>query len=176
MLASFKGLGVTLRAFFKPVVTAQYPKQHLPIAPRFMGFPVLTWDDGVKEPYCTGCMVCIRACPTQCMSAQMKDNPLFKEGKSKRRKIVDDFEINLGRCILCGICVEVCNFDAIEMSHQHELSVVVRNGNRADLQQLLAMGRDYQKEMGWKPKGGEEAAKPEAVTRGETPAKEEAAV
>ena len=61
------------------------------------------------------------------------------------------FEINLGRCILCGICVEVCNFDAIEMSHQHELSVVNRNGNRANLPQLLEMGKSYQKETNWAP-------------------------
>ncbi|MBI2171615.1 MAG: 4Fe-4S dicluster domain-containing protein [Chloroflexi bacterium] len=163
MLASLKGLWVTLTNTFKKPVTAQYPKQHLPVARRYMGFPVLMWDEGVGEPYCTGCMVCIRNCPTLCMSAQMMDNPLFKEGKSKRRKIVESFEINFGRCILCNICVEVCNFDAIEMSHQHELSVVVRNGNRATLPRLLEMGKEFQKEVGWKPKGAEEGAKEEAT-------------
>lgn len=163
MLASLKGLWVTLTNTLRKPVTAQYPKQHLPVAPRFMGFPVLMWDEGVGEPYCTGCMVCIRICPTQCMSAQMMDNPLFKEGKSKRRKIVESFEINFGRCILCNICVEVCNFDAIEMSHQHELSVVARNGNRANLPRLLEMGKAYQREVGWKPKGAEEGAKQEAT-------------
>ena len=151
MLGNLKGLLTTFAEFFRPVVTAQYPKQHLPVAPRFMGFPVLTWDNKVGEPYCTGCMVCIRYCPTECMGATMEDNPLHEEGKSKRRKIVGDFEINLGRCILCGICVEVCNFDAIEMSHEHELSVVTRSGNRADKEQLLQMGRDYQQETDWKP-------------------------
>ena len=98
-----------------------------------MGFPALTWDESVGEPYCTACMVCIRNCPTLCMTATMKDNPLHKEEKSSRRKIVDEFEINLNRCILCGICVEVCNFDAIVMSHEHELSVYERNGDRVDL-------------------------------------------
>ena len=152
MLGSMKGLLTTVAEFFKPVVTAQYPKEHLPVAPRFMGFPVLTWDEKVGEPYCTGCMVCIRYCPTECMSATMKDNPLQAEGKSKRRKIVDEFEINFGRCILCGICVDVCNFDAIEMSHEHELSVFVRDDNRADLDRLLEMGKEYQEESGWQPK------------------------
>jgi formate hydrogenlyase subunit 6/NADH:ubiquinone oxidoreductase subunit I len=111
----------------------------------------LTWDEKVDEPYCTGCMVCVRYCPTQCMSATMIDNPLFKEGKSKRRKIMEEFEINFGRCIVCGICVDVCNFDAILMSHEHELSVVARNGNRANGEQLLKMGREYQEKSGWKP-------------------------
>jgi len=157
MLGNLKGLATTFVSFFRPVVTAQYPKEHLPVNPRFMGFPVLTWDKKVVEPYCTGCMVCIRICPTDCMSATMVDNPLYAEGKSTRRKIVGDFEINLGRCILCGICVEVCNFDAIEMSDEHELSVVARNGNRADLDQLLEMGRYYQQKTGWVPKKEAEA-------------------
>ena len=151
MLGNLKGLFTTLGEFFRPVVTAQYPTQHLPVSPRFMGFPVLMWDENVGEPYCTGCMVCIRYCPTECMSATMEDNPLYEQGESKRRKIVGGFEINLGRCILCGICVDVCNFDAIEMSHEHELSVVARNGNRADKEQLLEMGWHYQQETEWKP-------------------------
>ena len=151
MLSSIKGLMTTISEFFRPIVTTQYPEKHLPIADRYMGFPVLMYDDVVDEPYCTGCMVCVRNCPTNCMSAIMKDNPKNESGESKRRKIIDAFEINLGRCILCGICVEVCNFDAIEMSHQHELSVVNRNGNRANLQQLLEMGKSYQKETNWAP-------------------------
>ena len=152
MLGNLKGLMVTMSTFFRRRVTYQYPTEHKPIEDRFMGFPVLTWDENVGEPYCTGCMVCVRYCPTQCMSATMKDNPLRAEGKSTRRKIVDSFEINLSRCIVCGICVDVCNFDAIEMSHEHELSKYARNGNRTDLPTLLEMGKGYQQEMNWRPK------------------------
>ena len=96
-------------------------------------------------------MVCVRECPTQCMSATMKDNPQHPEGMSKRRKIIDEFEINLNRCILCRICVDVCNFDAIEMSHEHEQSRYVRDGSRADLPELLEMGKVYQHDTGWQP-------------------------
>ena len=121
MLGNLKGLLVTLKTMMRSPVTAQYPEpdKRLAVANRFMGFPALLWDYSVDEPYCTGCMVCIRECPTECMSATMTDNPLHAEGKSRRRKIVETFEINLGRCILCGICVDVCNFDAIEMSYEH---------------------------------------------------------
>jgi NADH-quinone oxidoreductase subunit I len=164
MLGNLKGLMVTLATMFRKPVTYQYPQEHKPIEPRFMGFPVLTWDEKVGEPYCTGCMVCVRYCPTQCMSAVMKDNPLRAEGKSPRRKIVDSFEINLGRCIVCGICVDVCNFDAIEMSHEHERSKYARNGNRTDLAGLLEMGKAYQRETGWKPQ--KETKQEEAVEAG----------
>ena len=154
MLSSVKGMMITListlKGFGQPV-TRQYPTTPTPVQPRFMGFPALTWDGNVGEPFCTGCMVCIRNCPTQCMSATMKDNPLNQEGKSHRRKIVDEFEINLNRCILCGICVEVCNFDAIVMSHEHENSVFERNGDRVSLDPLLEMGKKYQEQTGWVP-------------------------
>ena len=154
MLGFLEGLKITLKTAGRKPVTAEYPvpDKRLDVQPRYMGFPALTWDGDVGEPYCTGCMVCIRNCPTQCMSAKMQDNPLHAEGKSRRRKIIDEFEINLGRCILCGICVDVCNFDAIEMSHEHEMSKYERNGNRADLPALLDMGKKYQQATAWQPK------------------------
>ena len=62
MLSSIIVLMTTISEFFRPVVTAQYPEKHLPIADRYMGFPVLMYDDVVDEPYCTGCMVCVRNC------------------------------------------------------------------------------------------------------------------
>ena len=152
MFNSLKGmlltLGSTAKGLRKPV-TQQYPTVPTPVQPRFMGFPALTWDAQVEEPFCTGCMICIRNCPTQCMSASMMDNPLNAEGKSHRRKIIDYFEINLNRCILCGICVEVCNFDAIVMSHEHEMSTYERNGDRVDLSSLLNIGKKYQEKTGW---------------------------
>ena len=163
MLYSLKGLLLTLVSTFKGLrqpVTRQYPASGnlwkrtpapTPVQPRFMGFPALTWDGQVDEPYCTSCMVCIRQCPTLCMSATMKDNPLHEEGRSSRRKIVDTFEINLNRCILCGICVEVCNFDAIVMSHEHEMSTFQRNGDRVDLPALLEIGKKFQVKTGWIP-------------------------
>ena len=163
MLNSLKGLLLTFVSTvngFRNPVTRQYPESGslwkrtavpTPVQPRFMGFPALTWDFQVEEPFCTSCMVCIRQCPTQCMSATMKDNPLHEDGRSSRRKIIDSFEINLNRCILCGICVEVCNFDAIVMSHEHEMSTFRRNGDRVDLPALLEIGTKFQRETGWIP-------------------------
>ena len=79
MLNSVKGMMLTLASTVKGLkkpVTREYPNAPTPVQPRFMGFPALTYDDDVGEPFCTGCMVCIRNCPTQCMSASMMDNPL----------------------------------------------------------------------------------------------------
>ena len=189
MLNSLKGLLLTFVSTvngFRSPVTRQYPATGnfwkrtavpTPVQPRFMGFPALTWDDQVGEPYCTSCMVCIRQCPTLCMSATMKDNPLQQEGRSTRRKIVDSFEINLNRCILCGICVEVCNFDAIVMSHEHEMSTFQRNGDRVDLPVLLEIGTKFQRETGWIPPTvlAKQRKEAEAASEGETAGDTEAA-
>ena len=182
MLNSLKGLVLTLVSTMKGLrapVTRQYPDsgnllrrrdEPTPVKDRFMGFPALTWDGDVDEPFCTSCMVCIRQCPTQCMSSTMKDNPLHEEGKSSRRKIVDSFEINLNRCILCGICVEVCNFDAIVMTHEHEMSTFSRNGSRVDLPVLLEVGQKFQKETAWIPPTQRAKAQEDAEEAAETAA------
>jgi formate hydrogenlyase subunit 6/NADH:ubiquinone oxidoreductase subunit I len=127
MIEGLKGLVTTLRWLGKKPVTVHYPDEHLPVQDRYMGFPALLWDVTADEPFCTG--------------------------TSHRRKIIETFEINLNRCILCGICVDVCNFDAIEMSHEHELASFARTGARADLDLLLDQGWKYQQKMDWQPKG-----------------------
>ncbi len=151
MIGTMRGLLTTARWLLRRPVTAHYPEQHLPVQERYMGFPALLTDDTADEPFCTGCMVCVRECPTQCMSAQMHDNPKFVDGSSHRRKIIQEFEINLNRCILCGICVDVCSFDAIEMSYEHELASYARAGARADLTLLLEQGKRYADASGWRP-------------------------
>ena len=151
MLGNLKGMVMTFITSLRTPVTAQYPDVRMPVEERRMGFPMLLWDDNIVEPYCTGCMVCVRECPTKCMSATMTDNPKHAEGTSHRRKIIDVFEINIGRFIICGICVDVCNFDAIEMSYETELSTRTRNGRRMDLGELLERGYNWQAQSGWIP-------------------------
>ena len=166
MLEGLKGMAITFKETFKKPVTAQYPKEHMPIAPRFMGFPVLTFDFDTSEPFCVACMVCIRNCPTQCMTATMMDNPKFKDGTSPRRKMVESFTINYSRCIVCNICVEMCNFDAIAMSHEHEMSNPLRDGRRQDLPALLELGKTYQQASDWEPSTKKRGARVTAAAKG----------
>lgn len=46
---------------------------------------------------CTGCMICARQCPANCIS-----------GEKKKPHIIDQ-----SKCTRCGKCFTVCNFDAI---------------------------------------------------------------
>ncbi len=146
MKGLLKSMATTLTTFSRRPVTRQYPESHRELPERGRAFPILLWDDNIDEPYCTGCHACERACPVECMTVLMKDNPNHANqgGSSKRRKIIDKFWIDYARCMRCNICVEVCNFEAIAMNNTwtgHELSVYDRSDLVMDLPQLLAQHR-----------------------------------
>ncbi len=117
MKGILKGLATTLSVAMRKPVTIQYPDERHPLPVRQRSFPVLTWDFEHDEPFCTGCMVCVRNCPVDCMTAVMGDNPKYVTGESNRRKVIQKFWIDYGRCMRCNICVEVCNFEAIVMDN-----------------------------------------------------------
>ena len=147
MIGVLKSLTATLGTMMRRPVTIQYPTQHRKVPDRDRAFPILLWDHEIDESFCTGCHACERACPVECMTVTMKDNPKFTDKESKRRKIIDEFYIDYGRCMRCNICVEVCNFDAIAMNNTwggHELSTVDRLDLVMDREQLLALSKERQ--------------------------------
>jgi len=154
MIGVLKSLGVTFSTMLRKPVTYEYPTFHRKVPERDRAFPILLWDYDIDEPFCTGCHACERACPVECMTVTMKDNPKFAEGKSKRRKIIDQFFIDYGRCMRCNICVEVCNFDAIAMNNTwagHELSTADRKDLILDLDQLLSQHKNKDPDKRIKP-------------------------
>jgi formate hydrogenlyase subunit 6/NADH:ubiquinone oxidoreductase subunit I len=146
VLGVLKSIGTTFGVMFRKPVTIQYPMEHREVPERDRAFPLLLWDFDIDEPFCTGCHACERACPVECMTVTMRDNPKHADGTSKRRKIIDQFWIDYGRCMRCNICVEVCNFEAIAMNNTwagHELSKFDRNDLVLDLDQLLSQSKQH---------------------------------
>lgn len=144
MIGILRSMGQVLRVIGRKPVTIQYPEVHREIPNRDRAFPILIWDFDVDEPFCTGCHACERACPVECMTVVMKDNPKQAAGESKRRKIIDEFWIDYGRCMRCNICVEVCNFEAIGMNNTwagHELSRFDRKELVMDVDMLLSQSK-----------------------------------
>ena len=121
-----KGLLLTARRFFrnlsihvahlfglrkgeKGAVTYQYPEERRPISPRLRTRHRLTLrDDG--SPRCVACMMCETICPAHCIYIVAGEHPDPNIEKQPVR-----FDIDLGVCVFCGFCVEVCPEDAIRM-------------------------------------------------------------
>ena len=65
---------------------------------------------------CTSCMVCVRECPTWCITLEAHQELEGDQGARRPRtvNVLDTFTIDWGLCMYCGICVDVCPFDALE--------------------------------------------------------------
>jgi len=120
-----KGLGVTFKTMLDTwrhgAVTVEYPKQKEAPAPRTRGVIAL------KEENCTACMLCGRECPDWCIYIEghkEKRPPRREGGKPRTVNILDRFDIDYALCMYCGICVEVCPFDALFWSPEYEYSEV----------------------------------------------------
>jgi NADH:ubiquinone oxidoreductase subunit E/NAD-dependent dihydropyrimidine dehydrogenase PreA subunit len=61
-----KGMALTLRRFFQPKATIQYPETRPDIAPRFRGRLQLLYDEWGNLK-CETCFQCAQACPVECI-------------------------------------------------------------------------------------------------------------
>jgi formate hydrogenlyase subunit 6/NADH:ubiquinone oxidoreductase subunit I len=112
-----KGMAVTLRHLFKHNTVIQYPDEKQDLAPRTRGVIAL------KEENCTVCMLCGRECPDWCIYIDSHKEtlpPRREGGRPRKRNVLDRFAIDYALCMYCGICVEVCPYDALFWSREFE--------------------------------------------------------
>ena len=107
-----KGLKTTLRAFFSKPVTLVYPYRKVEIADRGQGLIRLrmTQLDPAAVYKCTGCGICEKNCPQHCITV------VKKEGE----KQPETYMVNYGLCMFCRICIDVCPFNALAQTQEHE--------------------------------------------------------
>ncbi len=71
---------------------------------------------GLVEERCTVCMLCVRECPDWCLVIDSHVETLPPDEEHRRPRsvnVLDGFSIDYALCMYCGICVEVCPFDAL---------------------------------------------------------------
>ena len=112
-----KGLAVTLRTMTKKSVTAPYPDTQPDLPPRTRGRracrPCSSPRTGRSH----------RECPDWCIYIDSHKETVpaaTPGGRERSRNVLDRFAIDFSLCMYCGICIEVCPFDALFWSPEFE--------------------------------------------------------
>lgn len=109
----FEGMAVTCSHFLRKPSTVQYPdrvdiriQDTLPF--RYRG--ILEVDLEI----CTGCLACERACPIDCIVIDATKD------KQTKAMVLTRFDIDIAKCMYCGLCSEPCPTGSIHHTPEFE--------------------------------------------------------
>lgn len=135
----WRGMAITLKAFFDDKVTLNYPFEKGAISPRFRGEHALRrYPTG--EERCIACKLCEAVCPAQAITIEAEE----REDGSRR---TTRYDIDMTKCIYCGFCQEACPVDAIVEGPNFEFSTETREELLYDKQKLLDNGDRWETEI-----------------------------
>jgi NADH-quinone oxidoreductase subunit I len=131
---------LSMRYFFKPKPTINYPYEKGPISPRFRGEHALRrYPNG--EERCIACKLCEAICPAQAITIEA--GPRRNDGTRRTTR----YDIDMVKCIYCGLCQEACPVDAIVEGPNFEFSTETREELYYSKERLLANGDRWEREI-----------------------------
>ena len=135
-----EALWLSLRYFFKPKATLNYPFEKGPLSPRFRGEHALRRYPNGEE---------------RCIALQAVRGDLPRAGDHHRGRTASNdgtrratrYDIDMVKCIYCGLCQEACPVDAIVEGPNFEFSTETREELYYDKERLLANGDRWEREI-----------------------------
>lgn len=120
------GLSVTMKEFFTCKVTEQYPENRKTqkISQRHRATLYMPLDENGNNK-CIACGLCQSNCPNGTISIKTKS--VVDETTGKSKKVLEEYTYDLGSCMYCQICVNVCPKEAIAFNNSFENAVFNRN-------------------------------------------------
>ena len=133
-------IGLSMRYFFAPKKTLNYPFEKGPLSPRFRGEHALCrYPNG--EERCIACKLCEAICPAQAITIEA--GPRRNDGTRRTTR----YDIDMVKCIYCGLCQEACPVDAIVEGPNFEFATETREELYYDKERLLANGDRWEREI-----------------------------
>jgi NADH-quinone oxidoreductase subunit I len=139
LLELIKGLDLTLRYYFRPKFTINYPDEKTPKSNRFRGLHALRrYPNG--EERCIACKLCEAVCPALAITIDSTQ----REDGTRRTTL---YEIDLFKCIFCGFCEESCPVDSIVETDILEFHFEERGEHIMTKEKLLAVGDRFEESI-----------------------------
>lgn len=116
------GMKVTFIEFFTKKVTEEYPdnRDTLVMFDRFRGTLYMPLDENGKNK-CIACGLCEMSCPNGTLNLDIET--VVDEETGKKKKVMRTYQYDLGSCMFCQLCVNVCPTDAIAFDTKFEHAV-----------------------------------------------------
>jgi len=113
------GMWITFKHLFEPTITVQYPREKLEMYPRTRARLV----NHIEE--CGYCLGCQKVCPVKIFTIKGvkasadEDLGTLPSGSKKKMHVIQ-FDIDMSKCLYCGLCVDACDEGSLRWEQPQE--------------------------------------------------------